>query len=151
MTTTDGHLALRTPAWVRTLGAVLVLGWMYPLVHDPPPPGFVLVGGILAVLLTVFVVRASVCQAVATADDRVSVRNVWSTRTFSRDEIDGVVIDRADGSFREGWAVCLVLRDGSRCRLDVTAVPFLGPARDRLERQADAVRAWVAGGPQPYP
>jgi hypothetical protein len=44
-----------------------------------------------------------------------------------------------------------VLDDGSRHRLDVTAVPFLGPALGRLEGQADAVRAWVDGRPQPFP
>jgi hypothetical protein len=151
VTTMDGPLALRTPVWVRALGTAFVLGWLYPLVSDPPQAGFLLLAVILAVVLTVFVVRASVCQVVATVDGRLTVRNIWSSRTFRRDEIAAVTVDRADEWFREGWAVVLVLDDGSRYRLDVTAVPFLGPALGRLEGQADAVRAWVDGRPQPFP
>ena len=149
MTATDGLLALRTPVWVRTLGAAFVLAWLHPLVSDPPQAGFLLLAVLLAVVLTVFVVRASLCQVVATADARLAVRNIWSTRTFRRDEIDDVTVERADEWYREGWAVVLVLADGSRHRLDVTTVPFLGPALGRLERQAGAVRAWVDGLPQP--
>jgi hypothetical protein len=149
VTATDGLLALRTPVWVRTLGAAFVLAWLHPLVSDPPEAGFLLLAMVLAVVLTVFVVRASVCQAVAAPDGRLTVRNIWTSRTFRRDEIAEVTVDRADGWFREGWAVVLVLTDGSRHRLDVTAVPFLGPALGRRERQAGAVRAWVDGLPQP--
>jgi hypothetical protein len=149
VTTTGPQLALRTPVWIRALGTAFVLAWLYPLASDPPRAGFLLLAAILAVVLTVFVVRMSICHVVATVDGRLRVRNVWSTRTFGQDEIDGVVIDRADARLREGWAVILVLADGSRHPLDVTAAPFLGQSVRRLERQAEEVRAWLDGRPQP--
>jgi hypothetical protein len=150
VTTANEQFALRSPGWVRTFGAAFALAWVYPaFVHPPSGDDFLVPGAIIAVLVVAFVARTSVSSVVGTADGWLTVRNIWSTRTFRREEIDGVGIDRADGGLGHGrgWALFLVLADGSRHRLDVTESPFLDPFRRRLERQADEVRAWIDGLP----
>jgi hypothetical protein len=149
VTTTNEQLALRSPGWVRALGAVFPVVWVYPFFSQAESrEDFLLPGAVIAVIVVAFVLRTVFCSVVGTADGRLTVRNRWSTRTFLREEVDGVGIDRADDRHGRGWAVFLVLADGSRHRLDVTEAPFLGPFLGRLERQADEVRAWVDGRPQ---
>lgn len=85
--------------------------------------------------------------AIGTPDGRLTVRNHWSTRSFAREEIAGVEIDRADGRFGRGWAIWLQLADGSHHRLDVSEVPFRRLFAGRLDHDAEALRMWLAGRP----
>jgi hypothetical protein len=145
VTATHEQLALRSPRWVRAFGVVFPVAWVYPFFARSELRGdFLVPVGVIAVLVVAVVVRTVFCSVVGTADGRLTVRNRWSTRTFVRAEVDGVGIDRANG---RGWAVFLLLADGSLHRLDVTEVPFLGPFLGKLERDAAAVREWVDGRP----
>ncbi len=151
MATTGEQLALRPPAWVRALGAAAVAGWLYAFLSDPPAGRYLLPGALLTVLVIAFLLRVAVCSVVATADGRLTVRNIWSTRTFPREDVEVVGIDRADGWLRRGrgWALFVVLADGSRHRLDVTEAPSLASTSlVRLEQQAAAIRAWAEGRPR---
>jgi len=144
--TTGEELALRPPGWARLLGPVLLAAWLSVFVLQQDR---VLVLGLVIALLAAAVVgRLFFTSAVGTADGRLTVRNVWSTRTFTRADIVSAGVERAGR--RGGWAVWLLLDDGTRHRLDVTEVPFLGPSSATLERQAAAVRAWLDRRPQPF-
>ncbi|HET6392378.1 MAG TPA: hypothetical protein VFG13_06125 [Blastococcus sp.] len=143
MTRTDEPLAIRPPAWVRVLGPLFLAGWLSVLLLRPggvPVPGVV-----IALLAAAVVGRLFFTSAIGTADGRLTVRNVWSTRTFHRVDIRSAGVDRAARRGGRGWAVWLLLEDGARHRLDVTEVPFLGPSSATLERQAAAIRAWLDG------
>lgn len=151
MTGTDEPLVIRPPGWVRLLGPVLLAVWLWVfLVPDGALDDLPVLGLLVAAFAVVVLGRVFLSGVVGTGDGRLTVRNAWSTRAFARDEIEGVEIDRAGRSGR-GWAVWLLLDDGTRHRLDVTEVPFLGPSSATLEQQAAAVRAWVDGRPQPFP
>ena len=151
MTTTDEPLALRPPRWVRVVGPVFLVLWLSVfLVQRQAWDAFLVPGVIIALLAAAVVGRMLLSSVIGTGDGRLTVRNNWSTRTFARDEIEGVEIDRADSRPGRGWAVWLQLSDGTRHRLDVTEAPFLGPFRATLEGQADAVSAWLDGRPQPF-
>ncbi|SOD95260.1 hypothetical protein [Blastococcus haudaquaticus] len=148
MTTTDEPLAIRQPRWVRLVGPAFLAVWGSAfLFSDDGWGNFRVPGLVIAVVAVAFVGRMLFWSAIGTDDGRLTVRNAWSTRTFTRDEIDGVEVDRAAG---RGWAVWLRLADGGRHSLDVTQAPFLGPFRATLERQADAVRAWLDGRPHAF-
>ena len=146
MTTTDEPLAIRPPAWVRALGPVFLVVWLSVFLVEQRARDEFLVPGVAIALLVAAIVGRRLCSSViGTADGRLTVRNNWSTRTFVRQEIEGVEIDRAGGRSGGGWAVWLWLADGTRHRLDVTEAPFLGPFAATLERQADEVRTWLDG------
>ena len=148
MTTTDEPLTIRQPPWVRPLGPVVLVVWVSAFLFSDDSWGNVRVPGlVIAVVAVAFVGRMLFWSAIGTDDGRLTVRNAWSTRTFTRDEIDGVEVDRVAG---RGWAVWLRLADGGHHPLDVTQAPFLGPFRGTLERQADAVRAWLDGRPHAF-
>ena len=148
MPTTDEPLAIRPPTWVRVLGPALLAAWLWVFLFQR---GDVLaLGGVIALLAAAVVVRLFFTSVIGRADGRLTVRNLWSTRVFTQEEIHGVEIDRAGGRSGRGWAVWLVLDDGTRHRLDVTEVPFLGPSSTTLEQQAGEVRAWVSGRPQSF-
>jgi hypothetical protein len=149
VTTTSEPLAIRPPGWARVLGPVFLVLWLSVFLFRPPPEEYLLPGVVIALVAAAVVGRMLVSSVIGTADGRLTVRNHWSTRTFTRDEIAGVEIDRAGGAGR-GWAVWLQLDDGTRHRLDVTEAPFLGPFSATLEQQADAVRAWLDGRPHVY-
>ncbi|SFF64026.1 hypothetical protein SAMN05216574_12061 [Blastococcus tunisiensis] len=138
-------LVIRPPRWVRLVGPVVLLAWLSVFVVQERGSGFLVVGGLIALAVAVVVGRLLVTSVIGTADGRLTVRNTWSTRTFLRPDLLGVEVDRAG----RGWAVWLVLDDGTRHRLDVTEVPFLGPSSATLERQAGAVRGWLDGRPPP--
>lgn len=146
MRRTDEPLAIRPPGWVRAVGPVFLLAWLSSFFVQERGSGFLVVGGAVALLVAVAVGRLLLTSVIGTADGRLTVRNTWSTRTFARDEIMGVEVDRAG----RGWAVWLVLDDGTRHGLDVTEAPLLGPSAATLERQADAVRAWLGGRPHAH-
>ncbi len=151
MTATNEQLALRPSGWVRALGGVVVVAWLHTFLSDPPPGGYLVPGALLTALVVAFLARVAVCSVIASEDGRLTVRNVWSTRTFTRSEVDVVGIDRADGwlGSGRGWALFLVLADGSRHRLDVTEAASLGPLLlARLERQAEEIRTWLDGRPR---
>ena len=143
MTTTGEPLALRPPGWVRVLGPVLLLAWVSVSVLQPEEVPVLAIA--VALLVVAVVGRMLFSSVIGTADGRLTVRNLWTTRTFLRQEIAAVGIDRAGGPAFRGWAVWLALDDGTRHRLDVTEAPFLGPSRATLERQAAEVRAWLDG------
>ena len=148
MTAIEGELVLRTPAWVRVLGPLLLVAWVAVFLREGEWAGGFRTPVVVVSLLAAAVIgRLLFSSVTGTADGRLTVRNVWSTRTFSRGEIEGVDVDRVRG---RGWAVSLRLADGTRHRLDVTEAPFLGPFATTLERQAAEVRAWLEGRPHAY-
>jgi hypothetical protein len=151
MTATDDQLALRPPAWSRVALAVFVPVWVWLFfIGGRPDDGSALVGYVLAAVALAFIARLGFLSVLGTADGRLTVRNHWSTRTFDRFEIDDVEIDRAERGFGGGWALWLRLSDGTRRRLDVTLVPSRNLAGRRLDRDAEAIRAWLAGLSQSY-
>jgi hypothetical protein len=146
VTTTDEPLAIRPPGWARVLGPVFLAAWLSVILVEE---GF-LVPVVVGALLVAAVVGRMLCTSViGRADGWLTVRNIVSTRRFARADVLGVGVDRAGRSAGRGWALWLLLDDGSRHRLDVTEVPFLGPSSATLERQAAAIRAWLDGRPQP--
>jgi hypothetical protein len=143
---TDEPLEIRPPDWVRVLGPVFLAGWLWVLlVQERARDEFLAPAMVLAVLIAAVVGRMLFTSVVGTGDGRLTVRNTWSTRTFVRDDVLGVEVDRAARRAGRGWALWLLLDDGTRHRLDVTEVPFLGPSSATLQQQADAVRAWLDG------
>ncbi|MGY1803314.1 hypothetical protein ACI78T_08535 [Blastococcus sp. SYSU D00922] len=148
MTRTEQPLDIRPPAWARVLGPVLLVVWVAVFLLDERTSGeFRALGLVVAVLAVAVIGRLFLSSAIGTADGRLTVRNVWSTRTFTRDEIAGVEVDRVRG---RGWAVWLRLDQGERHRLDVTEAPFLGPFQATLDRQAAEVLAWLDGRPHAH-
>ena len=148
MTATGEALAIRQPRWVRLLGPLFLVVWGSAFLSSDDGWGsFRVPGLVIAVVAVAFVGRMLFWSAIGTDDGRLTVRNAWSTRTFARTEIDGVEVDRVAG---RGWAVWLELAEGGRHPLDVTQTPFLGPSSSTLERQADAVRAWLDGRPHAF-
>jgi len=148
MPETRDPLVIRPPAWARLLGPVLLIVWVALFLFDGRADGqFRALGLVIAVLAVAVIGRLFLSSAVGTADGRLTVRNVWSARTFTRDEIAGVEVDRVRG---RGWAVWLRLAVGERHRLDVTEAPFLGPSEATLQRQAGEVLAWLDGRPHAY-
>ena len=141
----DVQLSIRPPRWARVCIAVFLPVWSYFFVLSDHEGTAGLVGYGVALAAILFIARMAFLSVIGTADDRLTVRNRWSTRTFARHEIDDVEIDRADGRAGQGWAAFLRLDDGSRHRLDVTEVPFRRTVGQTLEKDAEAVRAWVAG------
>lgn len=146
MTRPEDPLAIRPPAWVRTLGPVLLVAWLSVFFRAERATGFLVVGGAVALVVAALVGRLLFAGVVGTVDGRLTVRNAWSTRVVDRDRIIDVEVDRAG----RGWAVWLLLDDGTRLRLDVTEAPFLGPSAATLDRQAAALRAWIEGRPPPH-
>jgi hypothetical protein len=144
VTTTDEPLALRPPSWARVLGPLFLVVWLSVFFFQERD-GFPVLGVVIALLAAAVVGRLFFTSVIGTGDGRLTVRNLWSTRTFLRHEVDGAEVDRTGGRAGRGWAVWLVLADGTRHRLDVTEAPFLGPFAATLERQADEVRAWLDG------
>ena len=151
MTTTDAQLTLRPPWWVRAIGAVFIVFWGYLFFFQREfRGGHVVIGTVVAVVAVVFVVRLLFLSVIGTADGRLTVRNSWSTRTFQRDQVDGVEIDRANGRFGQGWTLWLRLSDGARHRIDVTQAPSRTLFARSLERNADKLRAWLSNKAQPF-
>jgi hypothetical protein len=150
VTIADVQLSIRPPLWARVGIAVFLPVWCYFFFLSDHEGAAGLVGYVVALVAIAFVARMAFLSVVGTADGRLTVRNRWSTRTFERHEIDDVEIDRAEGRSGQGWAAFLCLQDGSRHRLDVTEVPFRRMFGRSLESDAESVRAWVAGRPQPF-
>ena len=85
----------------------------------------------------------------AFADGTLEVRNRFTTRTVHRSDVERVLVDRQPG-FGSPRRLELLLTDGQGLHLIATEVPPLPGLRRRLERQAEQLRAWVAGTPTPY-
>jgi hypothetical protein len=149
VTAVDPELRIRPPLWARAWIVLFLPAWLWILFQQSDPPG--VVGWLVAALGVALGVRMVVMGAVGAPDGRLTVRNQFTTRTFSRDELADAVVDRADGRFGAGWSVWLVLRDGSRHRVQLTDVPFRPGFTGVLERHAAALRAWIhaPGRPQP--
>ena len=153
MTSTDARLRLRPPLWAQLWVAVFPPFFLcFFLFAVRPSDGPTWVGALVAAVLAPLLAwRLFRLAAIGTADGRLVVRNVWRDRTLQRDEIESVTVDRAyRGRGSTNQSVYVVLRDGTRVRLDVTEVPFRTLFGGRLERDAEAVREWVAGRPQPF-
>ena len=149
MTTANAALVIRPPWWTRAwvvafplIVATLGLSGVVPLRGDPGRLPILAFCAFAAVLGW----RLFRLAAIGTSDGRLTIRNHWRDRTVVRDDVTEVHVGRGAAS---SWnrAVLLRLRDGSTMRLDVTEMPF---GTRRLEQQADQVRAWVSGTPQPY-
>ncbi|SDF45374.1 hypothetical protein [Klenkia brasiliensis] len=100
------------------------------------------------VAAVVGITTANTARALSRArtDDqgRLVVRNWFRTTVLQRSDVDRVMTDRAGGpgSLRR---IQLLLPDGSGLPLVATeAIPFPG-SRQRLEEQAEQLRAWAAG------
>ena len=143
MTPTAVRLSIRPPLWTRVCVALFLPVWCWFFFTSDHEGGAGVLGFVIALVTIVFITRLAFLSAVGTADGRLTVRNHWSTRTFTAHEIDDVEIGRADGRGGNGWAVFLCLRDGTRHRLDVTEVPFRQLFARGLERDHESVRAWV--------
>ncbi|MGY1692454.1 hypothetical protein [Geodermatophilus sp. SYSU D01105] len=149
MTTADPELRLRPPLWARAwIGAFLPV-WLWIWFSQSDGQGAV--GWLVAAFGVALGARMVVMGAVGTADGRLTVRNQFTTRTFRRDELADAVVDRAAGRLGGGWAVWLVLRDGSRHRVQLTEVPFLPGSTGRLARDAARLQEWIRtpGAPRP--
>ena len=125
------------PLIVATVG----LSGVVPLRGDPGPLPILTFCTFAAVIGW----RLLRLAAIGPSDGRLTVRNHWRDRTVVRDDVTEVLVGR--GASSGNRTVLLRLRDGSTVRLDVTETPF---GTRRLEQQADQVRAWVSGKPQPY-
>jgi hypothetical protein len=151
VTATEDQLALRPPPWARLALVVFVPVWVWLfLVGARPDGGYPLFAYAIALVALAFITRLGFLSVIGTATGRLTVRNHWSTVTFDRSEIDDVEIDRAERGLSGGWALWLRLSDGTRRRLDVTQVPSRSLSGRRLDRDAEAIRAWVAGRPHPF-
>lgn len=150
VTAAEPELHIRPPLWARVWILVFVPVWTWIWVQQSGGPG---AGGwVFGALGVALGVRMFVMGAVGTADGRLTVRNQLTTRTFHRDELADAVVDRADGRLGMGWTVWLVLRDGSRQRVQLTEVPFRPGFDGALTREAARLRAWIhaPGQPQPF-
>ncbi|MGY1593082.1 hypothetical protein ACI79D_13970 [Geodermatophilus sp. SYSU D00708] len=150
MATVDQELHIHLPLWARVWIVVFLPVWLWIIFHQPDGPG--LAGWLIAAFGVALGTRMFMMGAVGTADGRLTVRNQFTTRTFRRDELTDAVVDRADGRFGTGWTVWLVLRDGSRQRVQLTEVPFRSGFNGALERNAERLQAWIhaPGRPQPF-
>ena len=152
MTSTDVQLSLRPPVWAQVWVAVFPVLLVVVGVFFVRPAGdtWAMVRG-----AAVFVFGLLLCWrlfrlgAIGTADGRLVVRNHWRDRTLHRNDIAEVTAGQELGR-GTNRSVRLLLHDGSAVALDVTATSFRRLHSDRLERQADQVRAWVFGRPQPF-
>ena len=82
------------------------------------------------------------------ADGRsLTVRNNWSSRVLSRDDIEGFRTSPTSGSLPFAHTVQVLLRDQTVLPLDVTtqALP-LRRSRTRLLERVEQLRAWHAQG-----
>jgi len=80
----------------------------------------------------------------ARTDGWLVVRNRFSTHRVQRSAVDRVVEGRQAG-FGSSRRLELLLTSGETVRLVATEVPPLPGLRDRLGRQGDQLRDWVAG------
>ncbi len=139
------------PLWARVCIVVFTPLWLWIWFMSLRsgeagfPAWFIGAGGLALVCRMWFI------GAAGSADGRLTVRNQFSTRTFSREELADAVIDRANGARGLGWSVWLVLRDGSRHQVQLTQAPFRAGLFERaLERDAAKLRAWIRSEPQPF-
>ena len=141
MTAVQPALRITAPLWARAFIVLFLLAWVWiwaTQVHGRPIAGWLAAAG--GVLLGA---RMFVMGAVGSPDGRLTVRNQFSTRTFDRHELSDAVVDRANGPRGSGWAVFLVLADGSRHPVQITQAPLLRLFALRLERDADRLRRWI--------
>ena len=95
--------------------------------------------GIVAVNSATVLSRVS-----ARTDGWLVIRNRFSTQRVERSAVDRVIEGRQAG-FGSTRRLELLLTSGETVRLVATEVPPLPGLRDRLGRQGDQLRDWVAG------
>jgi hypothetical protein len=142
------EVRIEPPLWARAWIVVFVLVWVWIWTTRIESPGAV--GWLAGVAVLALSARMWVMGAVGTADGRLTVRNQFSTRTFRREEIADVTIDRAHGPVGFGWTVWLTLQDGSRHQIQLTQTPFRTGFLGHLERDAGRLRAWMRATGAPY-
>jgi hypothetical protein len=150
VTSSTAGLVLRPPLWARVWAAgfpFLFLGVLLLGVRPEGPARPIALGMVVLVCLLAW--RLFRVAAVGTADGTLLVRNHLRDHTLDRSDIREVSVARLRGG-TGNLTVQLALQDGSTVGLAVTEVPFRAFFGRRLERDADGVRAWVSGHPQPY-
>ncbi|MDT0274491.1 hypothetical protein [Blastococcus goldschmidtiae] len=151
MTSAEQQLVLRPPGWARgwvVVFPVLFAGFLFFILRPDEPPVWALASVMLAGTC-VLAWRLHRLAAIGGTDGALVVRNHWRDLSLDRADISAVEIGRVRGG-TGNLAVQLTVQGSSTVRLDVTEVPFRPVFGRRLERQADQVRAWVSGRPQPY-
>jgi hypothetical protein len=88
-------------------------------------------------------------RARAHADGSLVVRNRFATRRLRRSDVDRVIVGR-QGGFGSARRLELLLADGATLQLVATEVPPLPGLRQRLDDQAEQLRAWASDTPAPY-
>lgn len=147
VTAADSELHIHPPAWARGWIVVFLPVWIWIAFQQSDGAS----SWLFAAFGVALGARLFVMGAVGTADGRLTVRNQFTTRTFHRQELADAVVDRADGRFGTGWTVWLVLRDGSRHRVQLTEAPFRPNGNGALARDAARLRAWIQAPGQPQP
>ena len=150
MPVADPQLHIHPPLWARVWIVVFLPVWLLIILGATNGSG--VVGWLLAAFGVALGARMFVMGAVGTHDGRLTVRNQFTTRTFHREELADALVDRAGGRFSTGWAVWLVLHNGSRHRVQLTEAPFRPGFDSALERHATRLRAWIhaPGSPQAF-
>jgi hypothetical protein len=141
VTSAGSELRIRPPLWTRAWIILFLPVWLWIWFQQSDGSGAV--GWLVAVFGVALGARMFVMGAVGTADGRLTVRNQFRTRTFHRDELVDAVVDRSDGRLGAGWTVWLILRDGSRHRVQLTEVPFRPGFNGVLARNATRLREWM--------
>jgi hypothetical protein len=151
MTTAGSEVRIRPPMWARVTYGVFLVVWVALFVGFVRPAGLAALTTVALVVAVASTARLMVMGVRGTADGRLVVRNQLSTRTFRRADLADAVVDRASwfGLPGSGWTVWLVLRDGSRHRVQFTERAFRAAFGARLDEQADRIRAGIAAGDTP--
>jgi hypothetical protein len=85
----------------------------------------------------------------ARADGSLEVRNRFSTRRLQRSDVDRVIQGRRAG-VGSARRIELLLTDGRTVPLIATETPPLPGLGQRMEQQAEQLRAWMTDTPTPY-
>ena len=141
MTTVGPELRIAPPLWARAWIVLFLAIWIWIWVTQIDGGGAA--GWLAAGLGVCLGIRMFVMGAVGSTDGRLTVRNQFSTRTFGREELSDAVVDGANGPRGFGWAVFLVLADGSRHQVQITQVPVRRWFERRLQRDAARLREWM--------
>lgn len=148
VTTPDVVVDLRPPPFVRVLvGVSLVIAVVLVVVvlgFDGSP---LFAAAFVAVAVGIAVVNTSAVLSYARGhrDGSLEVRNRFRTHRLDRSQVDRVLLDSVAG-FGSGRRVELLLTDGTTLPLVATELPPFPWLRQRLEHQADELRAWVGAG-----
>ena len=145
----DQQVLIRPPLFTRIYVAVFVTVWLAFVValtlihrHGPSP-----VVGVVFVVFGVGLGYSLLRLGVRSGPDGVLVvRNSFSSRRLTREEIEGFQIGTNSGGRLGQSGVQAVLHDGTAYGFDVCRTPF-GFGSQRLNNQLDQLNAWLHPGP----